>query len=76
MEFEPNGRMLTNKEIMGFTGLTKWQAQSLLNVYGAQIGGWRCISVRKLKSLIADGTVEKHKQRHGGRLAKKEGEHA
>lgn len=74
MEFEPGARMLTCKEIMGFTGLTKWQAQSLLNIYGVIVGGWRCMSVRKLKSLIADGTVEKHKQRHGGRPAKKEDE--
>lgn len=76
MEFEPNTRMLTCKEIMNFTGLTKWQTQSLLIRYGVQIGATKCISVRKLKSLIFDGTVEKYKQRHGGRPPKKEGEHA
>lgn len=70
MEFEPNGRMLTCKEVMSFTGLTKWQTRSLLSRYGVQIGGWRCISVQKLKSLNDDGTVEKYRQKHGGRPPK------
>lgn len=73
MQFEPSARMLTCKEIMNFTGLTQWQTQSFLFRYGVQIGAQKCISVRKLQSLIDDGTVEKHKQRHGGRPAKKEG---
>lgn len=76
MQFEPHGRILTRKEVMNITGLTQWQTQSLLFRYGVQIGAQKCISVRKLQSLIDDGTVEKHAQRHGGRPPKKEGEHA
>ncbi len=72
MQFEPHGRTLTRKEVMNITGLTQWQTSTLLFRYGVQIGAQRCISARKLKSLIDDGTVEKHKQKHGGRPQKRD----
>lgn len=73
MEFEPSTRMITQKEIMKFTGLTQWQTQSFLFKYGVQIGTKKCMSIRKLKSLIDDGTVERHKQKRAGRPGKQEG---
>ena len=74
MQFEPHGRMLTRKDVMNLTGLTQWQTHSLLTRYGVQIGAQYTISVKRLKSLIDDGTVNRYAQRHGGRPAKKEGE--
>lgn len=66
LQFEPHGRMLTRKEVMNLTGLSGWQAHSLLARYGVQIGAQHSISVQRLKSLIDDGTVNRYAQRHGG----------
>jgi len=76
MEFEPHGRMLKASEVCNLTGLSYGQTRSLLLRYGVQVGAQYSISVEKLKGLIIDGTVARIAQRHGGRPAKKEGEHA
>lgn len=73
MQFEPHSRMLKRAEVMNLTGLTGWQASTLIHRYGVQIGCQYVISAQRLKGLIADGTVKEIAQKHGGRPPKKEG---